>query len=50
MKLNPEGIDYPLEVKEHVKAAIISHAHLDHSGYLPFFYKNSETLILFLVA
>lgn len=44
MKLNPEGIEYPLEVKEHVKAAIISHAHLDHSGYLPYFYKNSETL------
>jgi putative mRNA 3-end processing factor len=44
IKLNMDEIEYPLDVNEHVKAAIISHAHLDHSGFLPYFYKNSECL------
>ncbi|MFA5931399.1 MAG: MBL fold metallo-hydrolase [archaeon] len=44
IKLNLEEIEYPIEVTEHVKAAIISHAHLDHSGLLPYFYKNSDCL------
>jgi len=44
VKLDPTGIQYPLDVKENIKAAIISHAHLDHSGYLPYFYKKSEAL------
>ncbi|MFA5763309.1 MAG: MBL fold metallo-hydrolase [archaeon] len=44
LKLSPTGIEYPLEIKENIRAAIISHAHLDHSGYLPYFYTKSETL------
>lgn len=44
IKLNSTGIEYPFDVREHVKACIISHAHLDHSGFLPFYYKNSECL------
>jgi putative mRNA 3-end processing factor len=44
VKLNPIGIEYPLDIRENIKAAIISHAHLDHSGFLPYFYKHSECL------
>ncbi len=44
LKLNPKGLEYPLDIKENIKAAIISHAHLDHSGYLPYFYTKSEAL------
>jgi len=44
IKLNIDDIQYPTEITEHVKAAIISHAHLDHSGFLPYFYKKSECL------
>ncbi|MGI6589896.1 MAG: MBL fold metallo-hydrolase [Candidatus Iainarchaeum sp.] len=44
VKLNIEEVEYPLEVNEHVKAAVISHAHLDHSGLLPYFYKDSNCL------
>lgn len=44
IKLNIDAIEYPTEITEPVKAAIISHAHLDHSGLLPYFYKKSECL------
>jgi putative mRNA 3-end processing factor len=44
IKLNIDEIEYPTEINEHVKAVIISHAHLDHSGLLPYYYKNSECL------
>ncbi len=44
LKLAPEGVEYPQNLNENIKAAIISHAHLDHSGYLPYFYTKSECL------
>lgn len=44
VKLNIDAVEYPTEITEPVKAAIISHAHLDHSGLLPYFYKTSECL------
>ncbi|MEI7961492.1 MAG: MBL fold metallo-hydrolase [archaeon] len=44
IKLSIDQIEYPSEITENVKAAIISHAHLDHCGLLPYFYKNHECL------
>ncbi len=44
VKLHPKGIEYPLPVETNIKAAIISHAHLDHSGNLPHLYQKSSPL------
>ena len=44
VKLNPKGIDYPLPVKTNLNAAIISHAHLDHSGNLPHLFRETDCL------
>ena len=42
VKLTPEKIEYPLAVNTNLDAAIISHAHLDHSGDLPHLFVKSR--------
>ena len=45
VKLGPEGTEYPLPVGTNLTAAIISHAHLDHSGHLPALFDVSQPLV-----
>jgi putative mRNA 3-end processing factor len=44
VKLNPESIEYPLPVKVNLNAAVISHAHLDHSGFLPALFTKGNVM------
>ncbi|MEM0360589.1 MAG: MBL fold metallo-hydrolase [Candidatus Diapherotrites archaeon] len=44
IKLTPEGTEYPSHVDTNIAAAIISHAHLDHSGNLPHLFLKSNPL------
>ncbi|HIH09613.1 MAG TPA: MBL fold metallo-hydrolase [Candidatus Diapherotrites archaeon] len=44
VKLTPNGIEYPLPIKTNLNAAIISHAHLDHSGNLPHLFEETNCL------
>lgn len=44
VKLTPKGTEYPLPVKTNLNAAIISHAHLDHSGNLPHLFQETNCL------
>ncbi|HOD89995.1 MAG TPA: MBL fold metallo-hydrolase RNA specificity domain-containing protein [archaeon] len=58
LKLNPKEMDVveyevepqhirnigrPLSVKEHIDGIVVSHAHLDHSGNVPFLYKQGDS-------
>lgn len=45
VKLGHSSLSFPLAVKTHLKAAIISHAHLDHSGALPELFITGNTMV-----
>ncbi|MCD6434324.1 MAG: MBL fold metallo-hydrolase [Candidatus Diapherotrites archaeon] len=47
VKIMPDTIEYPLPLNTNINAAIISHAHLDHSGNLPHLFLRS-TFLTFL--
>jgi putative mRNA 3-end processing factor len=44
VKLTPKGTNYPLSINTNLDAAIISHAHLDHSGNLPHLFAAGKFL------
>src|SRR3989344_210337 len=44
IKLTPKHTEFPLDVKTNIKALILSHAHLDHSGYVPHFFEKSHCI------
>ncbi len=44
VKLSPKETEYPLPVKTNLTAAIVSHAHLDHSGNLPQLFLKSHIM------
>jgi putative mRNA 3-end processing factor len=44
IKLGSEETEYPLEPETNLNAVILSHAHLDHSGYIPHLFLKSNPL------
>lgn len=42
IKIHPETTQYPLPLHGFVDYAIVSHAHLDHCGYLPHLYEMAQ--------
>lgn len=45
VKLTPKGTEYPLPVKTNLDAAVISHAHLDHTGNVPHLFQETSCLV-----
>lgn len=50
VKLHADKTFYPLPIKTNLHAAILSHAHLDHSGHLPFLYRHHHPFMSFLTS
>jgi putative mRNA 3-end processing factor len=44
IKLGSKETEYPLEPETNLNAVILSHAHLDHSGYIPHLFLKSNPL------
>jgi putative mRNA 3-end processing factor len=42
VKIDEEPIEYPQEVKEKLNSILLTHAHLDHSGAVPYLYHQGQ--------
>ncbi len=45
VKFTPEETEYPLPIKVKLDAMVLSHAHFDHSGFVPHLFKTNPTNI-----
>ncbi|NPA86650.1 MAG: MBL fold metallo-hydrolase, partial [Candidatus Diapherotrites archaeon] len=43
VKIEPDRVEYPLDFTGNIDALILSHAHLDHSGYVPNVFRSTTT-------
>ncbi len=42
IKLGAEHTEYPSPVQTHLDSVVLSHAHLDHSGFIPYLFLNHK--------